>query len=93
MSQHNSDAMEAARRQVSEVQGIMANNVDKVLEREGKLSHLEDRAMNLQEGTQQFATSANRIKKKQFWENMKMKIIIGVIIAVIILVIIIAAST
>jgi len=93
MSQHNSDAMEAARRQVNEVQGIMASNVDKVLEREGKLSHLEDRAMNLQEGTQQFATSANRIKKKQFWENMKMKIIIGVIIAVIILVIIIAAST
>ena len=77
--------LEAARRQVDEVQNIMKENVEKVLERDGKLSQLEDRAERLQEGTEQFHRSAVRIKRKQFWENMKMKIIIGVVVAVIII--------
>merc|ERR1719288_694097 len=44
----------------------MKSNVDKVLEREGKLSQLEERADRLQEGTEQFHRSATRIKKKTF---------------------------
>ena len=92
-NQSNNAAMDEARRQVDEVQGIMASNVEKVLEREGKLSQLEERADKLHEGTEQFHKAAVRIKKKHFWENMKMKIIIGVIIAVILIVIIIVAST
>ena len=92
-NQSNNDGLEQARRQVDEVQGIMKSNVDKVLEREGKLSQLEERADRLQEGTEQFHRSATRIKKKHFWENMKMKIIIGVVIAVIILIIIIVAAS
>ncbi len=78
--------LEAARRQVDEVQNIMKENVEKVLERDGKLSALEDRAERLQEGTEQFHRSAVRIKRKQFWENMKMKIIIGVVAAVVIII-------
>ena len=92
-SYQNEDGLAAAKRQVDEVQGIMASNVEKVLEREGKLSHLEERADKLHEGTEQFHKAAVRIKKKHFWENMKMKIIIGVIIALIIIAIIIAASS
>ena len=48
-NQSNNDGLEQARRQVDEVQGIMKSNVDKVLEREGKLSQLEERADRLQE--------------------------------------------
>jgi len=92
-NQANNDGLEQARRQVDEVQGIIKSNVDKVLEREGKLSQLEERADRLQEGTEQFHRSATRIKKKHFWENMKMKIIIGVVISVIILIIIIVAAS
>ena len=51
--------LEAARRQVDEVQNIMKQNVDKVLERDGKLSQLEDRADRLQEGTEQFHRLVN----------------------------------
>ncbi len=53
-STSNNAGLEAARRQVDEVQNIMKANVDKVLERDGKLSQLEDRADRLQEGTEQF---------------------------------------
>ncbi len=47
----------------------------------------------LQAGTEQFHKAAVKIKRKHFWENMKMKIIIGVVIAVIIIIIIIVASS
>ena len=40
--------LEAARKQVDEVQNIMKSNVEKVLERDGKLSSLENRAERLQ---------------------------------------------
>eukprot|EP00095_Tigriopus_kingsejongensis_P012536 snap_masked-scaffold262_size232883-processed-gene-0.10 protein:Tk12536 transcript:snap_masked-scaffold262_size232883-processed-gene-0.10-mRNA-1 annotation:"Synaptobrevin-1" len=85
----DSNRLEETRRQVDEVQNIMKANVDKVLERDGKLGQLEERADRLQEGTEQFHRSAVRIKRKQFWENMKMKIIIGVVISVIVLAILI----
>ena len=78
---------------MDEVQNIMKSNVEKVLERDGKLSSLENRAERLQEGTEQFHRAAVKIKRKHFWENMKMKIIIGVVISVIIIIIIIVATT
>nr|ADD38724.1 Synaptobrevin-1 [Lepeophtheirus salmonis] len=84
-----SDAhLEETRRQVDEVQNIMKGNVEKMLERDGKLGQLEKRADRLQEGTEQFHRSAVRIKRKQFWQNMKMKIIICVVIFVVLVIII-----
>ena len=50
--------LDATRRQVDEVQNIMKANVEKVLERDGKLGQLEERADRLQEGTEQFHRSA-----------------------------------
>lgn len=91
MASREQSQMEATRQQVNEVQNIMKNNVDKIMEREGKLSHLEERADQLQAGTEQFHRAAVKIKKKKWWENMKMKIIIGVVIAVIFIIILIAA--
>lgn len=65
----------------------------KVLERDGKLSDLENRAEHLQEGSKQFNASAVRVKRKMFWEDMKMKIIIGSIVTIVIIAIIIWASS
>ena len=92
-NQSNNDSIEQARRHVDEVQGILRANLEKFIEREGKLSPLEERASRLKEGTEQFHRSATRIKKKNFWENMKMKIIIGVVISVVIIIIIIVAKS
>lgn len=93
MADREQSHLDATRAQVNEVQNIMKNNVDKIMEREGKLSDLEGRADQLQAGTEQFHRAAVKIKRKKFWENMKMKIIIGVIIAVIIIIIIIMATS
>ncbi|XP_003226718.3 vesicle-associated membrane protein 2 [Anolis carolinensis] len=79
--------------QVDEVVDIMRVNVDKVLERDQKLSELDDRADALQAGASQFETSAAKLKRKYWWKNLKMMIILGVICAIVLIVIIVYFST
>ncbi|KAF5889720.1 procollagen C-endopeptidase enhancer 2-like, partial [Clarias magur] len=74
--------------QVDEVVDIMRVNVDKVLERDQKLSELDDRADALQAGASQFETSAAKLKNKYWWKNAKMMIILGVICVIVLIVII-----
>ncbi|XP_013771737.2 vesicle-associated membrane protein 3-like isoform X1 [Limulus polyphemus] len=75
--------------QVDEVVDIMKTNVEKVLERDQKLSELDDRADALQQGASQFEQQAGKLKRKFWWKNCKMIAImvgIGVVIIVIIVV-------
>ncbi|CAG7825615.1 unnamed protein product [Allacma fusca] len=65
--------------QVDEVVDIMRTNVEKVLERDQKLSELDDRADALQQGASQFEKQAGKLKNKFWLENMKMMIVMGVI--------------
>lgn len=51
----------------------MRVNVDKVLERDQKLSELDDRADALQAGASQFETSAAKLKNKYWWKNAKVR--------------------
>uniref|UniRef100_A0A1I8HU01 V-SNARE coiled-coil homology domain-containing protein n=1 Tax=Macrostomum lignano TaxID=282301 RepID=A0A1I8HU01_9PLAT len=74
--------------QVEEVVDIMRVNVDKVLERDAKISNLDDRADALQAGASQFEASAGKLKNKYWWKNMKMMIIMGVVVVLIIIIII-----
>jgi len=76
--------------QVDEVVGIMRVNVEKVLERDQKLSELDQRADALQQGASQFEQQAGKLKRKQWWANMKMMIIMGVIGVVILIIIIVS---
>ncbi|CAH8435583.1 unnamed protein product [Schistosoma bovis] len=71
--------------QVDEVVDIMRVNMEKVLERDAKLSQLDDRADALQAGASQFEASAGKLKNKYWWKNMKMNIIIGAVVLVLII--------
>ncbi|KAM6291558.1 vesicle-associated membrane protein 1 isoform 2-T2 [Porphyrio hochstetteri] len=75
--------------QVEEVVDIMRVNVDKVIERDQKLSELDDRADALQAGASQFESSAAKLKRKYWWKNCKMMIMMGVICAIVVVVIVI----
>ena len=55
----------------------MRVNVDKVLERDQKLSELDDRADALQAGASQFETSAAKLKRKYWWKNLKVRVEAG----------------
>ncbi|NXX53577.1 SYB protein, partial [Scopus umbretta] len=74
--------------QVEEVVDIIRVNVDKVLERDQKLSELDDRADALQAGASQFESSAAKLKRKYWWKNCKMMIMMGVICAIVVVVIV-----
>ncbi|PSN50572.1 hypothetical protein C0J52_14759 [Blattella germanica] len=78
---------------VDEVVGIMRVNVEKVLERDQKLSELDNRADALQQGAAQFEQQAGKLKRKYWWKNLKMMIIMPVIALIIIVIIIIWASS
>lgn len=60
-----------------QVVDIMRVNVDKVLERDQKLSELDDRADALQAGASQFETSAAKLKRKYWWKNLKVVVETG----------------
>lgn len=49
----------------------MCVNVDKVLQRDEKLSELDDRADALQAGASVFESSAAKLKRKYWWKNCK----------------------
>lgn len=75
--------------QVDEVVDIMRMNVDKVLERDSKLSQLDDRADALQMGASQFEQSAGALKRKMWWKNLKMMLILGGVITILAIVVIV----
>jgi vesicle-associated membrane protein 2 len=57
----------------------MKNNVDKVLERDSKLSELDERADALQDGASQFEKQAGKLKNKFWMQNMKFLIAGGIV--------------
>merc|ERR1712037_26956 len=89
----NPNQMEAA--QAQEVVGVMRNNIDKVLERDSKLSDLDNRASTLEASSSMFQQSSRRLRKKYWWQNMKMKMWLGgcSIVILIVLIIIIVYAT
>ena len=84
-----SKRLQQAQAQVGEVVDIMRVNVEKVLERDQKISELDRRADDLQEGASQFQQQAVKLKRKYWWENIKMWLIIGVILLVVIVIVVV----
>ncbi|XP_060589479.1 vesicle-associated membrane protein 3-like isoform X5 [Ruditapes philippinarum] len=88
-----SKRLQQTQAQVDEVVDIMRVNVDKVLERDQKISELDDRADALQAGASQFEASAGKLKRKFWWKNCKMwLILIGIIVVIIVIIIAWVAS-
>ena len=74
--------------QVDEVMDVMKTNIDRVLERDERLNDLDRRADDLNQSSVQFATSAKKVRKKMWFENLKMKLVIGGVLAAILIIII-----
>ncbi|KAL0722178.1 hypothetical protein Bca4012_036777 [Brassica carinata] len=74
--------------QVTEVKGVMMENIEKVLDRGEKIELLVDKTENLRSQAQDFRTQGTKIRRKMWWENMKIKLIVlGIIIALILVII------
>ncbi|XP_009757440.1 putative vesicle-associated membrane protein 726 isoform X2 [Nicotiana tabacum] len=76
--------------QVSEVKGVMMENIEKVLDRGEKIELLVDKTENLRSQAQDFRKQGTKIRRKMWYENMKIKLIVLAIIIIIILIIILS---
>jgi len=70
----------------------MEKSLGKVLERDAKLTTLENRADILQTGASQFTTNASKLKRKYWWKNVKMWIILIIVVIVLIIIIVVAIT-
>ncbi|KAG4997134.1 hypothetical protein AAZX31_10G116900 [Glycine max] len=72
--------------QVSEVKGVMMENIEKVLDRGEKIELLVDKTDNLRSQAQDFRTQGTKVKRKMWVQNMKMKLIVfGIAVALILI--------
>lgn len=92
-SRYSNSKIQETQAKVDEVVGIMRLNVEKVIERDQKLSELDDRADALQMGASQFEQQAHRLKRNMWLKNMKMYLIMGGIGAVLLIIIIVWISS
>lgn len=76
--------------QVSEVKGVMMENIEKVLDRGEKIELLVDKTENLRSQAQVFRQNGGQIKRKMWWQNMKIKLIVLAILIVLILIIVLS---
>ncbi|MFS7890867.1 putative Longin domain, v-SNARE, coiled-coil domain-containing protein [Helianthus anomalus] len=74
--------------QVSEVKGVMMENIEKVLDRGEKIELLVDKTENLRSQAQDFRTQGTQMRRKMWLQNMKIKLIVlGIIIALILIIV------
>ncbi|KAL1536179.1 putative vesicle-associated membrane protein 726 [Salvia divinorum] len=62
--------------QVSEVKGVMMQNIEKVLDRGEKIELLVDKTDNLKSQAQDFRKQGTKMKRKMWVENMKIKLVV-----------------
>lgn len=67
----------------------MRENINKVSQRGERLDSLQDKTDNLAVSAQGFRRGANRVRKRMFWADMKMRVcLIGGIIILLIVIIV-----
>ena len=82
------DRVDQLRSQVEKVKGVMKQNINKVVERGEKLEDLQERAEYLDQNSHVFQHTATRLKRKLWWQNVKLWLIFISIIVVVVVVII-----
>ncbi|XP_054854465.1 vesicle-associated membrane protein 5 [Eublepharis macularius] len=82
--------LEQCQKETEEVTEIMLENYNKVLDREGKLHDLDERADELRNQSSAFSKTTKTIARQQRWKNRKCKIILVVVVAGAVLLIILA---
>ena len=74
------DKLAAVSKKVDSVKLVMQENVDIALQNCVKLESIERAAEELQQQAGVFKRNANELKKKMWWKNIKMKLIIAAIV-------------
>ncbi|CAI9091376.1 OLC1v1026397C2 [Oldenlandia corymbosa var. corymbosa] len=72
--------------QLSEVKGVMMDNIEKVLDRGEKIELLVDKTENLQFQADTFQRQGRQLRRKMWLQNLQMKLMVGGAILILILI-------
>lgn len=64
---------------VNEITNVMKTNINKVLERGDRVEALNERSELLSSHANEFRINSRNIRKKFWWENFRLKMIMGLI--------------
>ncbi|KAK3441054.1 hypothetical protein EUGRSUZ_B01305 [Eucalyptus grandis] len=81
------DKLIKVKAQVSEVKSIMLENIDKAIDRGENLTILADKTENLRDQAQAYKKQGTQIRRKMWYQNMKIKLVVFGILLFLILVI------
>ncbi|XP_046844734.1 vesicle-associated membrane protein 7-like [Xenia sp. Carnegie-2017] len=84
----SSDQLSRVRQDVEDVKGVMTQNIEKVLERGERIDTLLDKTEELDSSASTFRTNAVRVRRKMWWQNTKMCLILIAVILIILTVIV-----
>ncbi|CAN1806999.1 Vesicle-associated membrane protein 724 [Linum perenne] len=73
--------------QVSEVKSIMLGNIDKAIERGENITNLVDKTENLRDQAQAYKRQGTQIRRKMWYQNMKIKLVVLGILLLLVLII------
>ena len=86
-STSNSDKIKLTQSQVNEVVEIMRDNLNKVIDRDNKLEHLESQSEELRANSHRFAVSSKRLKMRMWCQDKKMILILVFVLLLLIIII------
>jgi hypothetical protein len=79
--------LDDTKKQVDTVIDIMKDNIEKVLQRDEKLTDIESRSEELRDGASRFQKVSTKLKHKMWCKNMKFIIILAAIFLFLIMII------
>ncbi|CAK9293722.1 unnamed protein product [Gordionus sp. m RMFG-2023] len=88
-----SPAVKKLEQQVDDVIVVVRDNVEKLMRRQESLSLLEEKSVKLCQSANKFEKSTKYLKRKFWWKNLKMKILMGAIVVFIVSILILYFST
>lgn len=70
----------AVQEEIESVRGIMTQNIERVLERGERIDLLVDKTDRLGEGARGFRVGARRLRRRMWWKNVKLMILLTVVV-------------
>ena len=92
MSYQNNSKISNLNKQVEDTKKLLMNNCDKVIERDRRLSQLENKTNELTSLTVDFKKKSHKLKKKMWWKSKMCYIMIFILVMLFIIILIIVKT-
>ncbi|XP_012728220.2 vesicle-associated membrane protein 8 [Fundulus heteroclitus] len=78
--------------QVEEVKEIMKRNLEKILDREEGIEHLQEVSAYLKDKAENFKRTSDNVARSYWWKNAKLIVAVVVIVLIVVVIIVLLAT-